>query len=169
MGPLNGGFLGAETKEMSFLKRGKAKTNAEGALRFIIGNKNITTAIVGFKTEQEVIDGVLVGDFYEDIANTNDMAVITEAFKGMGDKISKSVCSGCNYCTPCKEGINIPYVFQFFNNAKIYGPSEWIKRKYKQDGQKGVLCSKCGTCMEKCPQKINIIEGMAEAHELLKS
>ena len=142
MGPLNGGFLGEETKEMSFLKRGKAKTNAEGALRFIIGNKNITTAIVGFKTEQEVIDGVFAGDLYEDIANTNDMAVITEAFKAMANKIPKIVCSGCNYCKPCKEDINIPHVLRLANNVKVYGTLEWGKEKYRQSGQKGALCSK---------------------------
>ncbi|MFH1075082.1 MAG: aldo/keto reductase [Candidatus Firestonebacteria bacterium] len=169
MGPLNGGFLGEETKEMSFLKRGKARTNAEGALRFIIGNINITTAIVGFKTEQEVIDGVFAGDFYEDIADTNDMAVITEGFKEIAKKMPKSVCSGCNYCKPCKEGIDIPNIFKWMNNAKVYGNIDFAKGRYKKAGQKAALCSKCGACMEKCPQKLNIIADMAEAHELLKS
>ena len=169
MGPLNGGFLGDDNKELSFLKRGKARTNAEGALRFIVGNINITTAIVGFKAEQEVVDGVFAGDLYEDIANTNDMAYITEAFKELGKKVPENVCSCCNYCAPCKEGINIYSIFKLVNSAKVYGTLDFAKKKYKQEGQKGALCSKCGACMKKCPQKINIIKDIAEGHELLKS
>jgi len=169
MGPLNGGFLGDETKELGFLKRGKARTNAEGALRFIVGNKNITTAIVGYKTEKDVIDGVFAGDFYEDIANTNDMAIITGAFKEMGKKVPENICSCCNYCMPCKEGLHIYSIFKLVNNAKVYGTLDWAKERYRQEGQKGALCSKCGACMKKCPQKINIIKDIAEGHELLKS
>ncbi|MEI6845442.1 MAG: aldo/keto reductase [Candidatus Firestonebacteria bacterium] len=169
MGPLNGGFLGEETGKLSFLKRGKAKTNAQGALRFIVGNKNITTSIVGFKTEQDVIDGAAAGDFYEDIAGTSDMAFISEAFKEIEKKIPKSICSACDYCKPCKEGINISHIFKIMNDAKVYDTLEFARERYKQYGQKGALCSKCGACMEKCPQKLDIIKDMAEAHELLKS
>ena len=169
MGPLNGGFLGSESRELSFLKRGKARTNAEGALRFIVGNPNITTAIVGFKTVEEVEAGVRIGDLYEDIANTNDMAEITENFKVLAKTIPETVCSSCNYCMPCKEKIGIPGIFSLANNAKVYGTLDFSKTRYKHLKIKADTCSKCGTCMEKCPQKINIIKDLAEAHGMLKS
>jgi len=169
MGPLNGGFLGSETAEMSFLKRGKAKTNAQGALRFIVGNPNITTSIVGFKTVKEVEEGVLVGDFYNDMANTNDMAEITEGFKVLAKKMPATVCSSCNYCMPCKEKIRIPHIFNQMNNAKIYGTLDWAKKEYNLIKQKATACTKCGECMKKCPQKINIIKDLAEAHQMMKS
>ena len=167
MGPLNGGFLGSESKELSFLKKGKAKTNAQGALRFIVGNPNITTAIVGFKTVKEVEEGVEVGDFYSDIENTNDMAEITENFKAMAKKIPETVCSSCNYCMPCTEKIGIPGIFSMVNNAKVYGTLEFSKTQYKRLKNKADICSECGTCMEKCPQKIDVIKDLKAAHNML--
>jgi hypothetical protein len=167
MGPLNGGFLGSESKELSFLIRGKAKTNAEGALRFNVGNPNITTSIVGFKTVKEVEAGVRVGDFYSDIANTNDMAEITEGFKAMAKKIPETVCSSCNYCMACKEKITIPHIFSLVNNAKVYGSLDFSKAQYNALKIRADACSKCGTCMEKCPQKIDVIKDLAAAHEML--
>ncbi len=168
MGPLNGGFLGSESKELSFLKRGKAKTNAQGALRFIVGNQNIATAIVGFKTVQEVEEGVFAAGLYSDITNTNDMAEITEGFKVLAKTIPEAVCSSCNYCMPCKEKIGIPGIFTLVNNAKVYGTIEFSKNRYKNLKIKADMCSKCGACMKKCPQKIDIIKDLAEAHIMLK-
>lgn len=169
MGPLNGGFLGDETKELSFLKKGKARTNAEGALRFIVGNKNITTSIVGFESEQQVIDGVYAGDFYEDIAGTNDIEIISEKFREMRKILPENICSSCNYCKPCKEKIDIPNIFRLVNDAKVYGTWGFSKNKYMKMSKKADLCTKCKACMEKCPQKLDIIKDLEIAHQLLKS
>jgi predicted aldo/keto reductase-like oxidoreductase len=89
--------------------------------------------------------------------------------------LAKLYCTGCNYCKPCPQGIDIPYLFEIMNRYRVYGLKEHAISAYKEmmngwswiksaDASK---CVACGACEEKCPQKIPIIKQLKETHETL--
>jgi len=89
--------------------------------------------------------------------------------------LAKLYCTGCNYCKPCPQGIDIPYLFEIMNRYKVYDLKEHAKAAYLEmmkgwswiksaDASK---CVSCGACEEKCPQKLPIIKQLAETHETL--
>jgi len=88
--------------------------------------------------------------------------------------LAKLYCTGCNYCKPCPQGIDIPYLFEIMNRHRVYGLTEHAKSAYKEmiDGLSWVKsadaskCVSCGTCEEKCPQKLPIIKQLKETQLL---
>jgi predicted aldo/keto reductase-like oxidoreductase len=72
-------------------------------------------------------------------------------------------CSGCNYCMPCPQGINIPscfaaynarYVTGYVSGITLYVTSLVTSQPGKQIGPGS--CIECGNCEKLCPQHIAI-------------
>ncbi|MDD4328158.1 MAG: 4Fe-4S dicluster domain-containing protein, partial [Eubacteriales bacterium] len=89
-------------------------------------------------------------------------------------RLSELYCTGCNYCMPCPQGVNIPFIFSQMNNYRIYGLKELAKAEYAKigsnewiTGEKADKCVECGICETKCPQKIEIILQLKECAETL--
>ena len=89
-------------------------------------------------------------------------------------KLADLYCTGCNYCMPCPQDINIPLNFQLMNYHKVYGLTEHAKNSYQQigkvdwmKGKQASECIDCGICEEKCPQKLNIRDQLKETAKTL--
>ena len=75
-------------------------------------------------------------------------------------------CTGCKYCSPCPEGIDIPQIISLYNEYYVKNMSEEVKKKYRENikrGNQAKQCAKCGKCEELCPQKLSIREVMNRA------
>jgi len=84
------------------------------------------------------------------------------------EKLADLYCTGCGYCMPCEQGVNIPARFEAMNYFKVYGLLEYGRTQYRnirnreQGTEGGGVCIGCGACMEKCPQDIDVIEQLKE-------
>jgi predicted aldo/keto reductase-like oxidoreductase len=83
-------------------------------------------------------------------------------------------CTGCKYCMPCPQEVNIPRIFELYNLGQVYGLWDVAKEGYArfQDpnwkgGNQADECIECGECEEKCPQNIQIREQLKAAHAAL--
>jgi predicted aldo/keto reductase-like oxidoreductase len=78
-------------------------------------------------------------------------------------------CTNCQYCQPCPSGVNIPRIFEVYNDAIMYGDERAAREAYQwvEEEQRGELCVECRECLEKCPQQIDIPEWLAKANRLL--
>ena len=106
----------------------------------------------------------------------------------IADKISEYPlvdCTGCQYCMPCPNGVNIPANFALLNSASdelllpdLEGPrdkefkrnSKELVKRYRQnliDGSRADACTQCGVCVSKCPQHIRIPEQLERIQNLI--
>lgn len=80
-------------------------------------------------------------------------------------------CTGCEYCLPCPQGVNIPHIFAKYNEARVYGLWDAAREAYQAwtrvSGERADACVECALCEEKCPQHIPIREQLKEAHQAL--
>ena len=84
-------------------------------------------------------------------------------------------CTGCAYCMPCPQEVNIPKVFEAMNLRSVWGLEKPARNMYAEigttpwvKGNRADACIECGECEQKCPQKIPIISQLAESRKALE-
>jgi len=152
MKPLSGG---------SFFTLGKGEISPYDALRFVLSNPNITTALGGAKFLKDVEQDVKIAKNYEPITE-DEAAPLIQIAKGFGE----DVCRNCHYCEDCPQEIPVPTIMQLFDHAKVF-PYEWPKHRriYGDLTVKADSCVQCGQCEEKCPFDLPIMERLEKAHK----
>ena len=79
---------------------------------------------------------------------------------------TKIGCTGCRYCMPCPNGVNIPGVFSAWNDHSLYNAdpkTDWNLNQILEHGEGADLCVSCGACEAACPQHLEIIDGLQTA------
>jgi len=91
-------------------------------------------------------------------------------------KFSELYCTGCGYCQPCPQGIEIPKIFQAYTYHNVYGLRETAKNAYnryvsdpKKPGATSKDCIDCGFCESKCPQHLKIRDLLKKVEPILES
>lgn len=172
MEPLKGGRLSnppEEIKDMS--KKFEPLSYSQVAIKFPLSLPNVMTVLSGMNSFKQVEENC-------DMADKVDYNSLTDEEKEFY-KVSRQVyknreqigCTACEYCMPCTVEINIPKVFSLWNKAFLYDEKEKSKsdyEKYLKDGVSPEECIECGKCEDICPQHLEIINGLKDAHEYLK-
>jgi hypothetical protein len=79
-------------------------------------------------------------------------------------EIMKVGCTGCGYCEPCPMGVGIAASFDTYNHLHMFGnPAETqflyvVRLCGVITGSRGYAsqCERCGDCVVKCPQGLEI-------------
>lgn len=169
MGPVAGGRLAAPGDLYKKLMGKESKANYELALRFVLGNPNVSCALSGM----ENIDML---DKNVEIAGNMD-PLTPEENKKCGEmmeeikKFSDLYCTGCGYCQPCPKDIKIPHIFNAYTYKNVYGLDSVGKNMYDKVGRDEGMgnpvsqCIDCRVCANKCPQNIDIPKKLKEIHK----
>jgi predicted aldo/keto reductase-like oxidoreductase len=173
MGPVGGGRLGAPSAGIQGLLKNKSISTAEMALRFVLANENVDVALSGMSDIKMVKENIAVASRTDHLSE--DEVTHIKAMMEENKNLAKLYCTGCNYCKPCPQGIDISYLFEIMNRHRVYGLTEHAKFAYNEvvtgtswiksaDASK---CAACGECESKCPQKLPIIKQLQETHAAL--
>ena len=164
MGPVGGGRLGFPSGKAQDLA-GDVKSTPELALRFVLSNENVNVALSGMSTMKQLEENA------ETVANLGELTVEDheriEAAVEERKKLAGLYCTGCNYCLPCPDGVDIPANFEILNLERVFGLSEHARSRYATLGGKAALCRQCGKCVELCPQELDIPTRLGESVALL--
>ena len=177
MEPLRGGRLVKKLpKDVIALFDGYKikRTPAEWAFRWLWNQEGIMCVLSGMNTMEMLEENIKtastskIGDFTEEDSN-----LLKEVVKKINEK-QKVGCTGCRYCMPCPQGVDIPGTFAAYN-AKYAEGFMSAEREYimctalRKDSSAASKCIKCGKCEMHCPQKIEIRKHLEKARKELET
>jgi predicted aldo/keto reductase-like oxidoreductase len=179
MGPVAGGRL-VTPKGLVIDSEGMLELKTpELALRYVWNNPNVSVACSGMNTLEQVQENIAAANRLEKM-NASEEAQVQQLFES-NLKLADLYCTGCAYCLPCPNNINIPENFRFMNWFKVWGLEEQAKAAYSKmsaegqwtsyaglvKGLKAEECLECGECEPKCPQNIHIMDQLKETAKAL--
>ncbi len=184
MEPVKGGTLANPPVEAVEVMNSsaQARTPVDWALQFLWNRPEVAAVLSGMGNMQMVEENC---DSAErsgiNSLNPEEEDLINRLAEIYREKILVP-CTGCEYCLPCPEGVNIPLNFAILNNVSLeqsrirrfqvrrgYKKLAGTKEKLDEENPNGngSLCVICGKCLDKCPQEINIPLELEKAHAIL--
>lgn len=158
MNPLGGGMIPENPERFDFLRGPEDKSVVQAALRFVVSNPGVTSALVGFSSKEQVDQAC------EAMENFTPYTVKhTEAVRENILGSFKDMCTGCRYCLPCPNGVPIPEFMETYNLHLLYPDNDRhtkarLKWHWNQEPAKANLCNGCGVCETRCTQHLDIRE-----------
>jgi predicted aldo/keto reductase-like oxidoreductase len=175
MEPLRGGKLSKEPPEPVARVWGSSSSRrkpVEWAFRWVWDQPEISVALSGMSTMEQVVENLAIADRCGVGLVTAPERELYERARAGYRSLTPIPCTACGYCQPCPNNVEIPRVFQIYNDAVMY--DDFRSGRFMYNGPFGIAqdqradrCAECGECLEKCPQKIEIPEWLKKAHEAL--
>ena len=173
MEPIRGGRLAKPPEKVAKIWAGAPvqRTPAEWALRWVWNHPEVATALSGMGNMEQVIENVAYAEHSQPHNLTSEELTLISKARDAYVSLTAVACTGCRYCMPCPNDVDIPRVFESYNEAMIYNNVAEQRRMYNFPGRfkehRADKCTKCDQCVDKCPQKSAIPDLLEKAHEFL--
>ena len=175
MEPLRGGKLvNLPEKAKKVLQDSDTKyTPAELVLRWLWNQPEVTCVLSGMNSMEMLEENVRIASN----AGVNDFTdkefdIIRNVVKIYKEQ-EKVGCTGCRYCMPCPQGVDIPANFYYYNLMYMEKKGSARFGFFQNTGLRekpgfASACIGCGKCELHCPQKINIRQELKRADKHLR-
>jgi predicted aldo/keto reductase-like oxidoreductase len=168
MEPIAGGNLAVNpTSEIQKIwnEAKTKKTPAEWALQWVWNQPEVSVVLSGMSTREQVIENIQSADRSGPNTLTRNELRLIDRVNQQYKQAGFIGCSGCRYCLPCPEGVNIPQIISLYNEYSK-DRDDAVKKKYWEyitPQSQAKRCARCRTCETLCPQKLPISDILSRA------
>lgn len=169
MEPLKGGRLAGKMPpqiEPMWDDMSEERSYVDWGFRWVADHPQVMTILSGMSSMEQMIDNI--GIFNEIVPCTlkksdrENLKLIADKF----NSIFEYGCTGCRYCMPCPQNIDIPKAIGYYNQLPVYDNADTIYIEYSwmapDTAEKCVTCRKCENV---CPQSLPISDIMKKCVE----
>jgi predicted aldo/keto reductase-like oxidoreductase len=172
MEPILGGRLVNPPVEIQALWETSARKRkpADWALQWLWNQPEVTVALSGMSAMSQVEENLASADRSGVNTLSDDELALFRRVRDQYQALSPIPCNRCNYCMPCPNGVNIPRVFETYNQGLIYNTQDDARQAYNRwipELERANQCIDCNNCEELCPQSILVSQWMPIVHEVL--
>ena len=131
-------------------------------LHYALSRPAVSSVMAGLKTADEINAAMSYFSATDEEKDYSEIiGTMRNDFKGN--------CVYCSHCQPCPQEIDIAAVNKYLDIARLdknnVPPS--VRSHYMSLAHRGDECISCGSCENRCPFGVEIIENMKEAETLL--
>ena len=142
------------------------RSPVEWAFRWLCNHPEVGVVLSGCNEAEQIDENLRIFDTVEPgIMSAEELQLIDSVREAYISR-TKIGCTGCRYCMPCPNGVDIPGVFAVWNKVSLYDfdpKDDWGFGMLKMAGNGADNCVGCGACEAACPQHLNIIEALQQA------
>jgi predicted aldo/keto reductase-like oxidoreductase len=139
----------------------------EWGLRFIWNYPEISTAVCNVNSLDEISECLASADrAAADQLSVPDEILISR-MREARLKLKPLSCPSCRGCMPCPEGIDVPRIFEIYNDAFIYDDVAAAQSIYAEEHHKADRCTECGECDTRCARRLRVVDWLRKARALL--
>jgi hypothetical protein len=168
--PLKDGRLSQSTPEAAARIWAEARqpcSPTDWAWRFVWNYPEISTAICDTDSLAEISHCVALADkTAPDQLSVPDEILISRVREAYLRR-RPLPCPSCRACMPCREGIDLPRIFEIYNDAFIYDDPATARAIYVEERHELESCTECGDCETRCAKRLPVIDWLKKAQILL--
>ena len=142
------------------------RSPVEWAFRWLCDHPEVSVVLSGCNEAEQIDDNLRIFDSVEPgVMDEAELKLIDDVRAAYLSR-TKIGCTGCRYCMPCPNGVNIPGIFSVWNSVSLYGidpNKDWGFRMTREKGNGADKCVACGACEAACPQHLPITESLKTA------
>ena len=175
MEPLRGGRLvNRLPAEAQKLFSDTPYSPAQWAFRWLWDQEEVTCVLSGMNSVEMVEENTATAaEARPGMLTEEDQAMLKKVVNAINSRM-KVGCTGCGYCSPCPQKVDIPGTFSAYNRKYSEGKfAAWkdylMCTALRKDSTGAGNCIGCGKCEKHCPQHIRIREELKNARRELET
>jgi predicted aldo/keto reductase-like oxidoreductase len=139
----------------------------EWGLRFVWNYAEISTALCDMNSFHEVSEFLVLADSATpDQLSVPDEILISRVREALL-RLKPLPCPSCRACMPCREGIDVPRVFEIYSDVFVYDDLAVARSIYANEQHQAARCTECGDCETRCAKRLPIIDWLRKAQKIL--
>jgi predicted aldo/keto reductase-like oxidoreductase len=147
---------------------------AEWCFRWLYNMPEVSVILSGTSTMEQLKDNLRIFENAKSNVMSEKEMELIHTIQSIYENKKTIGCTGCKYCMPCAQGLNIPEIFKIYNGFYLLNrpgvEAMFYKRNMVDFGFGADKCIECNACMEHCPQSLAIPELLKQVHgELMKA
>jgi len=168
--PLLGGRLTKEPSESVakvWTTASQKRALSEWGLRWVWSHPEIATVVCDMSTMEQVVENVALSDSAEPDSLTIPEELLINQVRDAYRKMKPIPCTTCYGCMPCPQGIDVPRLFELYNDAIMYDDIQTARSIYHKEKHRINNCNECGACADVCGKEIAIVDWLRKLSEIL--
>lgn len=178
MEPLLGGRLAGKLPDeaqrlLAAEGSGHLASPAAWGLSWVWDHPEVTMLLSGMTSPEQIDENAAIAERALPGGFTDKQHACIARVLEVFERSNRVPCTGCNYCMPCPQGINIPGCFAAYNASFAHswftGVAQYFTASAIRSGHPKLAsnCVRCGACARHCPQHIDIPERLVDVRHRL--
>ena len=136
-------------------------------LRWVWNHPEVSVVVSDMSTVEQVKENIALADSAEPDSLTVRELVLINRVRDAYQALKVVPCTSCRACMPCPMGIDVPRVFELYNDTVMYNDVKTARSIYCAELHDINRCTECNVCANACAKRIDILRYLKTARRLL--